>query len=89
MDRELEGIFEEIIEQEYSELVLIKRNSSDRKIRRKKIKRAHKGTNWNTSVPKAGFKRVKVGKRYVRVRMSSNERLMKKRVGKMLGHKKF
>jgi len=85
----VEAVLEHIEDTEYSELVMIKRNSNEKRLHKRMLRRAHRGTNWKNVVPKAGFKRVKVGKRYVRVRMKATERIMKKRLGKILGKKKF
>ena len=41
---------------------------------------------WRNTVAKKGFKRVKVGKnRYVFKRMSSEEKISRARIGKLLG----
>lgn len=64
-----------------------KMSRNDRRIRKKKKKIARRGTNFNTVKPKKGFKRVKVGNKYVRVRMGANERKVRKLVGRAVGRK--
>ena len=68
-----------------TELYFRKRTKPERRAVGRAKKKAHRGTNWKMSKPKAGYKRVKVGRRYVRVRLKSNERIAKKKVGKALG----
>lgn len=64
-----------------------RKSAKDRRLVKKAKKRNHRGSNFKTVKAKPGWKRVKVGeKKYVRVRMTSAERVIKKRVGKALGH---
>ena len=63
-----------------------------RNVKRKKrigIKKAHRGTNWDTLKPKAGYKRTKVGSKYVRTRMTTTEKRTRKKVGSIVGKRKF
>lgn len=78
--------FTEALEEIFNEVVLRKRTKSARKLVKKAQKRAHKNTNWANTKDKKGFKRVKIGaNRYVFKRMSSEEKLSRARIGKLLG----
>jgi len=57
----------------------------DRIKKKKSLRKAHKGTNFKLVQPRSGFKRVKIGDRYVLVKMSSDEKNTKKKVGHKLG----
>lgn len=66
-----------------------KRTATQKRMIKNQRKKAHRGTNWKTVKSKKGYKRVKIGKnKYVRVKMSLNERRNKKRTGKFLGKNK-
>lgn len=78
--------FIQALEEIFNEVVMTKRTASEKKLVKKANKRAHKNTNWRNTVAKKGFKRVKVGKnRYVFKRMSSEEKISRKRIGRLLG----
>ena len=64
-----------------------KRSRNERRLRKKQRRLAQRGNNFKSVKPKKGFKRVKIGNRYVRVRMGSNERKVKKLVGRAVGRK--
>lgn len=64
-----------------------KRGRNERRLRKKQRRLAQRGTNFKSVKPKKGFKRVKIGNRYVRVRMGANERKVKKLVGRAVGRK--
>lgn len=82
-----EDMFEEVTDI-INEIFLTRQNRQQKKRRKRMSKIAHKGTNWKTVKPKAGFKRVKIGRTYIRIRETSDERTMKKRIGTMLGNRK-
>ena len=78
--------FVKALEEIFNEVVMTKRTRSERKLVKKANKRAHKNTNWKNTVAKKGFKRVKLGaNRYVFKRMSSEEKISRARIGKLLG----
>lgn len=78
--------FVKALENIFNEVVMTKRTVSEKRLVKKANKRAHKNTNWRNTVAKKGFKRVKVGKnRYVFKRMSSEEKISRARIGKLLG----
>jgi len=68
-------------------IVAIKQSRNQRRLRKRQRRLAQRGTNFKSVKPKKGFKRVKIGNRYVRVRMGSNERKVKKLVGRAVGRK--
>jgi hypothetical protein len=76
------------VEVDVNESVIVRRQTPKMK-RKKRIgkKRAHRGTNWSSVKPKKGFKRVKVGNKYIKKRMSAVEKKIKKRVGTAVGRK--
>jgi len=71
----------------YSEISVVphKRTRLARRRVRKQRFLAHRGTNWKSVKPKAGFKRVKIGKMYIRVRMGGNEKNIRRLVGRAVG----
>lgn len=69
------------------EIVMHKRTRTQRRKTKIRKKIARRGTNFKTLKAKPGFKRVKTGSHYVLQRMSSPEKVMRKRVGKALGKK--
>jgi hypothetical protein len=63
-----------------------------RKVKKKSVFRAHKGTNWKNVNSKHGYKRVKLPgtNRYILTPMSGNEKATKKMIGTQLGrHSSF
>ena len=70
-----------------TEIYFRKRTKPERrKIKRARIK-SRRGTDFKSVKPKEGYKRVKdaSGRHYTHVRLKSNERISKKKVGKALG----
>jgi hypothetical protein len=63
----------------------------EKTLRKRSLRRAHKGTNWNSLKPKSGFKRYKVPgtKRYLLVRQSVTEKSTKRIIGRKLGKSSF
>jgi len=61
--------------------------TSERKKKKRSLKKAHRGTNYNTKKPRKGYLRVKApgGKSYIYKRLTGKEKVTKKRVGKRLG----
>jgi|GEM_PF-5902083 len=53
----------------------------------RKKKAVREAPNWNSLKPKTGYKRIKEGNRYIRVRMSGKEKVTRKKLGKYLGKK--
>lgn len=86
------NLFEELNDKlyQYLELELHKWSQSEKRKRKKAIRRAHRGTNWKHIKPKRNYKRfrIKGTDRYVLRMMSPTERQMKKRVGRTLGRRK-
>lgn len=81
------NIFESIITVLQEKFIPHKRMKAQ-KIRTKRARRrAHKGTNWKTTKPKKGYKRVKLSgtKRYVFMRLKPTERFAKKRLMRAVG----
>ena len=78
--------FVKALENIFNEVILHKRTSSEKRVVKKSLRRAHKNTNWRFTTAKKGFKRVKIGSnRYVFKRLSGMEKITKKRIGKALG----
>ncbi len=78
--------FVKALENIFNEVILHKRTSSEKRVVKKSLRRAHKNTNWRFTTAKKGFKRVKIGSnRYVFKRMSSEEKISRARIGKLLG----
>jgi hypothetical protein len=76
---------------ELFEITFHKRTPYEKRMVKRKIRRARRGTNWkvlNKGIGRPGYVRKKNGKVYKFVRMSEQQRYMKKRVGRMLGHEK-
>ncbi len=63
---------------------LHRRSSSQRKKTKLARIKAHRGTNFAKIKKKPGYKRVKVGKRYVLVKMSAKERASRKKIARQL-----
>ena len=86
------NLFEELNNKltNYLEYEFRKWSQSDRRQRKKAIRRAHRGTNWKLIKPKRNFKRfrIKGTDRYVLRMMSPTERQTKKRIGRTLGRRK-
>lgn len=86
------NLFEEMNEQlhNYLEYEFRKWSQTDKRLKKKAIRRAHRGTNWKHVKPKRNFKRfrIKGTDRYVLRMMSPTERQMKKRIGRTLGRRK-
>lgn len=72
---------------EFFEFSFHKWNSFEKKMKKKSIARAHKGTNWKQLKAKVGYKRVKMPgtKRYLLVRQSPTEKIVRSQIGKQLG----
>jgi hypothetical protein len=72
------------------ESVFHKWTSFDKVAKKKAIRRSHKGTNWNSTRAREGYKRVKIPgtKRYILVKQSAMERVSKKKIGHGLGIRK-
>ena len=93
-----EDIYDELMEywhkatdsEKYDEITFRRKTRTQKiqKAKRKKIA-TRQAPNWKSLKPKKGYKRVKVGNRYVRVRMSGKEKQTRKRVAKQLGKKTF
>jgi hypothetical protein len=76
---------------ELFEITFHKRTPYEKRMVKRKIRRARRGTNWkvlNKGVGRPGYVRKKNGKVYKFVRLSEQQRYMKKRVGRMLGNEK-
>lgn len=86
------NLFEELNNKltHYLEYEFRKWSQTDRRLRKKAIRRAHRGTNWKYTKPKRNFKRfrIKGTDRYVLRMMSPTERQVKKRIGRTLGRRK-
>ena len=84
------NLFESIITILQEKFTPRKRNRVIRRKTKKARRRAHRGTNWKLTKPRKGYKRVKLPKtkRYVFVRLKPNEKIAKKRLMKIVGHKK-
>ena len=74
----------------YLEYEFHKWNSTDTRLKKKAIRRAHRGTNWKFTKPRKNYKRfrIKGTDRYVMRMMSPTERQTKKRIGRTLGRRK-
>lgn len=74
----------------YLEYEFHKWSQTEKRLKKKAIRRAHRGTNWKHTKPKRNFKRfrIKGTDRYVLRMMSPTERQMKKRIGRTLGRRK-
>lgn len=72
------------------ETVFTKWTSFDKRMKKRDIRRSHKGTNWGSTRAREGYKRVKIPgtKRYILVKQSAMERITKKKVGHGLGIRK-
>ena len=64
----------------YTEIVAHKQSAAVKKAKAKRKMLAHRGTNFKSLKPKKGYKRVKIGKRYVYVKLSSKQKMAEKRV---------
>lgn len=76
---------------ELFEITFHKRTPYEKRMVKRKIRRARRGTNWkvlNKGIGRPGYVRKKNGKVYKFVRMSEQQKYMKKRVGRMLGREK-
>ena len=65
-------------------LEMHRRSASARKAVKLKRTKAHRGTNFTKVKPKPGYKRVKIGNRYVLMRMSAKEKASRKKTSKQL-----
>lgn len=68
-----------------TEIFFRKRTKSEKRLVKKAKRIRHRGTDWKNIKPKKGYKRVRVGRHYVRVKLHPSERMTKKRVGRALG----
>lgn len=66
-----------------------RKTKTERRIKKRSKRFSHRGTNWKTSKTRKGYKRVKIGNRYVLSRMSPVEKKTRKRIGKRIGGKNF
>lgn len=86
------NLFEELNNKltNYLEYEFRKWSQTDKRLRKKAIRRAHRGTNWKYVKPKRNFKRfrIKGTDRYILRMMSPTERQVKKRIGRTLGRRK-
>jgi hypothetical protein len=76
---------------ELFEITFHKRTPYEKRMVKRKIRRARRGTNWkvlNKGAGRPGYVRKKNGKVYKFIRMSEQQRYMKKRVGRQLGREK-
>jgi hypothetical protein len=73
--------------QAIQEVVFQKQSSIEKRLRKKALRRAHRGTNWKFLEPREGYLRFKIPgtKRYVLKRMSPTQRVTKKQIGRGLG----
>ena len=71
------------------ETTFTKWTSHEKRLKKKAVRRAHRGTNFKSLDPKKGYKRIKVpgSNRYVRIPLSPGERTTKKLIGGQLGRK--
>ena len=86
-------LFSEALERIYNEITITKQPLNVRRKRKKKIRKAHRGTNWKSlggGKGRRGFKRVKIGgKRYQFKRLTAVEKVKKQQVGAKLGRATF
>ena len=68
----------------YLEMVLRKRTSAQRKKLKKKLKKRRRGTNFNRIKTRPGYKRIKNGSNYILVKMTTKEKVARKKIGKQL-----
>lgn len=76
---------------ELFEITFHKRTPYEKRMVKRKIRRARRGTNWkilNKGIGRPGYVRKKNGKVYKFVRLSEQQRYMKKKVGRLLGREK-
>jgi len=81
------NLFSYIEEFFLNEIHFRKWNPNEKRIKKKSIRKARRGTNFKLLKPKKGHKRIKLTgtNRYIRVPMSSTEKIAKKKIGQRLG----
>lgn len=82
-EKELDVYLEELVYDEVK--AFTRRTVREKKMTKRAAKRRNKKTNFTKVKPRKGWKRVKIGSRYVSVRMGGLERQTKTKVGKRLG----
>jgi len=84
------NLFESIIEVLNEKFLPHKRMKTVKVKSKKARRRAHKGTNWKTTKPRKGYKRVKLAgtKRYIFVKLKQKEKFSKQRLMRSVGKRK-
>lgn len=72
--------------------VFHKWSPGEKRMRKRAIRRAHRGTNWtilNRGKGRSGYVRHKSGKVYTFSRLSEGQKYQKARLGRALGHSTY
>jgi len=80
---------DEFMEDVYNEISVNphKQTRQEKRMQKKQRRLARRGTNFKSVQPKKGFKRVKIGNKYIRVRMTTTEKIAHKAIGRAVGKK--